>query len=399
MIEGDELSDGRFPRLRVIWFLLPPGLLFLFFPFRILQWAAILTILLILIAYAVSYLLYRSVAVKPVTPIIYCYRNQEVYVDFAINNGSTLPMVNTGITIYTPSDVPEQQKVLFLLDIGKRSCEKAQVRIRMTRRGEFTISPVIVEGSDPLSIFPWKVTARDVSKLVVYPKIHHGLFPPRNGVPAGAIRATHRIYDDVNRIGSIRDYLAGDDIRKIHWKASAKSGELRVTELLPALDAPAVVLLDLDSAIYPTRYRYNRVERAIETAASLVHGLGLLHQRVGFVCNGLDAGTHPVVQPAGHGESAFIVLRILARISTSHDARDPLTMFQEARFAFRAGLRCFLITPRAPSDLATRLSHPTIAALRPRYIHLGDRRADTSEALPIVYRFIDDPAELMSYDG
>ena len=113
-----------------------------------------------------------------------------------------------------------------------------------------------------------QVTLRDVCTLVIYPTIHRASFIPDRGFPGGSIRVKSRIYEDNTRIGSIRDYIPGDDIRRIHWKASAKTGQLRTNQLLSALDAPAVILLDLDASVYPRRYRYEHIERAIEIIRS-----------------------------------------------------------------------------------------------------------------------------------
>jgi uncharacterized protein (DUF58 family) len=246
-------------------------------------------------------------------------------------------------------------------------------------------------------MFPWRKSLRNVGRLVVYPSIHHGLFVPERGVPSGAIRVVNRIYEDVNRIGSIRDYIPGDDIRRIHWKVSAKCGELRTAQLLPAMDAPAVVLLDMDTAAYPSRYRYDHIERAVEVAASLVYALGRTDQRVGVVSNGLDGGSHPIIPPAGHGESAALALRVLARIAPSRDVRDPVSMFLDARFSMQAGMGCFVVTSRPPRALAAQMTHPTVAALRPTYYHLGDRRQPAAGRLPLTYRFLSDPKELFTH--
>ena len=388
--------EGVFPKYRIYWYLLPGILLFLFLPFRFVQWVSILAILFLLVSYATSYLLYRGIKVTVLAPVTYGYRDQDVTTRFIIHNAARFAAVNLGISVFTPSQIPGQQKVLGLLSVAGRSQSVFDVTIRMSGRGEFSLAPIVLEGSDPFSIFPWRIVVRDIARLVIYPHIHHGRFIPKRGIPGGSIRVFDKMYDDVNSIGSIRDYIPGDDIRRIHWKASAKSGELRTAQLLPSMNAPAMVLLDLDSSAYPRKYRYLFIERAVEVAASIVHLFGSMNQQIGLVSNGFDAKSHPIIPPKSVSHSASLALRILARITPSTDAIDPISLFLDARFSTQPGLGCFIISGRSPVELASQLTHPTFAALKPRYIHIAEKRQPSTEGLSIDYLFIDEPQELFN---
>lgn len=391
--------DAYFPTARLVLYVVPIVPLLLFFPFRPLQWVSMLAVLFLLVAALLSGLSYRGVAARAVMPVTYSYPGDEVAMEFVITNHAPVPAVNLGITVFTPSEIPGQQKVQGLLSLAGRSDDRFAARIRMTRRGEYGLPLFMLEGSDPFSVFPWRISLRNACTLVVYPTIHHGVLVPKRGIPGGTIRVQDRIYEDVNRIGSIRDYIPGDDIRRIHWKASAKSGELRTSELIPALDAPSVVLLDMDAAAYPTRYRYARIERSVEVAASLVHALGESGQRVGLIANGLDGGRHPVIPPSGHHASAALALRVLARITADADTDDPISVFLGAGLSLQAGMRCYVVSPRHPDVLAPQLTHPTMVALKPAYCHLTSRRDSVSGGLPIDYYPLEESKELFDRAG
>ena len=392
--EGAATSKRKFPAYRVIWYLTPGVILFLFFPFRLVQWISILAVLFLLISYTASYLLFRGISIAAGQPSSYGYPHDSLVIEFRIENPSLFPAVNLGVSVFTPSPVSGQQKQLGLLTVSGRSAADFAIAIRMDRRGEYDVAPVVLQGSDPWSIFPWRIVHRDIARLVIYPSIYHGGFTPSRGIAGGSIRVFDRMYADVNSIGSIRDYVPGDDIRRIHWKASAKSGELKTSQLLPTMDAPVVVMLDFDSATYPQRYRYSFIERAIEIAASVVYTSGERHQRVGLVSNGLDGDNHPIIPPSGRTASSWLALRVLARIGASQNARDPVSLFLDARIAIQPGMTCVVVSPKTPSLLSAQLTHPTIAALSPIYFHVSDKPEPANAALRIKYRFAEKPQEM-----
>jgi uncharacterized protein (DUF58 family) len=383
-----------FPAGRIFWYSVPAIFAFLFFPFRALQWVSILVILFLLIAYAFSYVLYRGMSAQPVIPVVYGYPDDEYEVELTIINDSPLPALNLGLSVITPSERPGHQKRQGLLALSAESRDRFAAKFSMTRRGEFALPLSNLEGSDPFSLFPWRISYRNLCRVIVYPEIHHGVLIPKRGVSGGAIRVSDPRYEDVNRIGSIRDYVPGDDIRRIHWNATAKSGDLRTSELLTAMDAPTVVLFDMDSAVFEPKYRYERIEHAVEIAASIVHALGDLRQRVGFISNGIASGGNPVIPPTGRTDSAALALRVLARITSSEDVIDPVSIFLDSGFSVQAGMGCYIVSPRSPEEFATRLVHPTMTALRPTYFHLAERRALIPRGIPLDYLLITSPKEL-----
>ena len=384
--------EGRFPKLRIIWFLIPTLIVFLFFPFRIMQWLSLLAFFLLVGTYAFSFILYSSIGVSAQMPVTYGYRGQELGFSIDVINESRLAAVNLALTVFTPSEIQSQLKAQALLTVRGRDRERFRIPLEMRRRGEYSISPVILDGCDPFGLFPWQVRFRGVCTLVIYPTIHRAAFKPERGFPGGSMAVQNRIYEDSTRIGSIRDYMPGDDLRRIHWKASAKTGELRTNQLLFALDAPAVILLDLDVESYPRRYRHEHIERAVEIAATLAHRYGLLKQRIGFVSNGSDGGSPPVVPPQGTESSGPLLLRILARIQPGRGGADPVSAFLAAGFAVQAGMSCLLITPRSPEFYAAQLHHPRLVALRPFFFHLGGDAARVQHP-GITYRRVPDLGE------
>jgi uncharacterized protein (DUF58 family) len=107
--------------------------------------------------------------------------------------------------------------------------------------------------------------------------------------PIGDVRLVHRLYEDPTRIGGVRPYEAGDPLNRIHWRASARAGQLHSKIYEPSTLAGATLVLDFHRAGYPRRGEPHRSELAVTAAASLANAIYELGQQVGLVTNGRDA--------------------------------------------------------------------------------------------------------------
>lgn len=139
------------------------------------------------------------------------------------------------------------------------------------RRGVIPVGPLRVTGQDPLGLVSVARAHGETGEIWVYPRIH-----PLSAVPVGVSRSLDGHIDRVPHgsitFDSLREYVVGDELRRVHWRTSAKVGELMVREYVDTSLPRLVVLLD-------NRARAHRVDRtgvaetfeaACEAAASVV---------------------------------------------------------------------------------------------------------------------------------
>ena len=67
----------------------------------------------------------------------------------------------------------------------------------------------------------------------------------------------------------VREYRQGDDVRRIHWRSTARSGDLMVRREEQALDPSTTVLLDTRAPAHAGRGVHHSLEWAISAAASV----------------------------------------------------------------------------------------------------------------------------------
>lgn len=129
-------------------------------------------------------------------------------------------------------------------------------------RGIHRFGPLTVRLTDPLSITSRRVELAGTSDVLVLPRMV--------ALPSGVRAAAGRVPGDSgggvpqpigDDVGVIREYAVGDDLRRIHWPATAHRGELMVRQSESRHHDRAVILLD--------RSPGPDLELRIEVAASI----------------------------------------------------------------------------------------------------------------------------------
>ncbi|MGH8935671.1 MAG: DUF58 domain-containing protein [Acidimicrobiia bacterium] len=154
---------------------------------------------------------------------------------------------------------------------------RARYEILCRRRGIYRVGPVSLTISDPFGLATRGGEVGPADRLVVYPAVEEleGLPSVRGRDPSQqAVRPqfSHRGGED---FFTLRDYQIGDDLRLVHWRSSAKRGELMIRQLEIPWQSRALVVLD------PRRSAYGSLapfEKAVQGTASVVRHL----HRIGF---------------------------------------------------------------------------------------------------------------------
>lgn len=139
-------------------------------------------------------------------------------------------------------------------------------RLPTHRRGTLQVGPLAIERRDPLGLWHSRRPVGDAVTLLVQP--HVIALDPR---PSGRARHLDGPVSDhaprgTQTFHSLREYTPGDDIRRIHWRSTARTGTLMVQDHVDTSEPSTVVVLDLRSA----RYGDDGFEEAVDVAASIV---------------------------------------------------------------------------------------------------------------------------------
>ena len=167
-------------------------------------------------------------------------------------------------------------------------------------RGRFRTGPLTVRTADPFGLVQLDRQFVATSEVLVTPQIVP--LPPLRG--AGGAGSTgdarpHRIgvvgQDDV----LVREYQQGDDVRRVHWRSTARRGQLMVRREEQSWDPSASILLDSRAGAHAGSGIYSSLEWAVSAAASiglhfLADGYGVeIYEANGPLHVNAGAGQHP----------------------------------------------------------------------------------------------------------
>jgi uncharacterized protein (DUF58 family) len=225
-------------------------------------------------------------------------------------------------------------------------------RLPTDRRAVVPVGPLTLRRSDPFGLLARHHRDHGELRLWVHPRVHALRPSPRarRRDQEGLTDASHggdRIFH------ALREYVVGDDLRRVHWKATAHRGTLMVREHVdPAQPDTTVVLDDRAAALDAERF-----ELAVEIAASvlLASATRRFPVRLRSVSGRLGAAD-------GTGESPTALLDRLA--AAEHDDDNGIEgLIREAGTA--AGRVLVLVTGEldAPTRAHTAAAAPRADAL------------------------------------
>src|SRR5919198_6763977 len=122
-----------------------------------------------------------------------------------------------------------------------------------------------------------------MDRFVVYPRIEDILPMPGSSnreARMGSLRAS-RVPVGLDFFG-LREYEVGDDLRGVHWRSTARTGELMLRQDEMPWEARSTILLDTR----PSTHHGESFERAVEMAASLATAMCRGRRQVRFMTTG-----------------------------------------------------------------------------------------------------------------
>jgi uncharacterized protein (DUF58 family) len=184
------------------------------------------------------------------------------------------------------SDLPghRARRVISLAPRAQRSWRATSP---CTRRGLYTVGPLRITTGDPFGLFRRSRAYGERQHVLVYPRPEE---LPRFFVPPALLpgegrfrRPSHYVTPNAS---SVRQYEPGDSFSRIHWRTTARTGDLMVKlfELDPASDIWLV--LDLERAVQAGEGDDGTEEHAVRIAASIARFFLLANRSVGFLASG-----------------------------------------------------------------------------------------------------------------
>jgi uncharacterized protein (DUF58 family) len=223
-----------------------------------------------------------------------------------------------------PADIEAQPKPQRLLLAGDGEDSEARLQERWTplRLGTIAPAPLQLRLLGTFGLAWWSRRLHCDSK-------EHRVDPdfasdasPVTGRRAGALVPLHSRGNGTDLL-ELRDYQAGDPLRMLAWKASAKRGRLLVREFEQEQQLDLMIVIDAGRAGRQQIGALTRVHHAVNSAARLARHATALGDHVGLLVYD-GRGVRKLIVPTGGATGLRRLHRELAALSSQPDDADPL---------------------------------------------------------------------------
>jgi len=248
-------------------------------------------------------------SIRRVPATDHAYPGSRIRVDVQIRNRSrrTTPLIL--LEDQVPSSFGRSARAVLPGIPGEQEQTIAYL-ITCRRRGRYQLGPARLQFTDPFGLTKILTTIPDTDELVVYPEVEDLSAQPVAAFGAGSGESPYnRIFRGGQEFYGMREYMTGDDLRRIHWPSTARTGHLMIRQEEVARRSVVTILLDTRITALG-RDGGAAFERAVSAAASV----GALLSGRGFTVR-LATSENP---PVTLSEEAF--LEQLASIKAGRSA-------------------------------------------------------------------------------
>src|SRR5216117_1789772 len=238
-----------------------------------------------------------------------------------------------------------------------RGRERVVVRlpVRVPARGAYAIGPLRLRAGDWLGFTQTERTVSLAPEIIAYPVPLAVRDRALASLRPLAETATRRgLVPDPLRFRGVRPHRRGDARKEIHWKASARLGDLQTKLYEPATSLDSIYLVNVASyEQYWIQADPEAAELVVSAATELIRHAADAGRQVGLVTNGIDNLTHqrPRSALARGPRSLQRSLEILARLGP-YAVNSPETVFLRERGRLPWGATLVIVTPRIGQGLA-----------------------------------------------
>lgn len=223
---------------------------------------------------------------------------------------------------------------------------KHTYRIKHVGRGEHHFQSVVVETGDFLGLYAKRVVLPCQDVRLVYPEFHQVVFRQDEAFYEHGQHASPILnHSETAMVSGVRNYMPGDRLTWIHWKATAKKNELMTKEFEERKSQDSFLILDQAASPH--------FEELVSLSASLTHII--LKEDVGMGYTG--TGILPEVLFTGRGEQQKKrIFYQLAKAAEGED-RSVTEYLRNLRNPHAANASYIVVTSSASKELIDVLSY------------------------------------------
>ncbi len=290
----------------------------------------------------------------------------------------------------------------LIISLEKGETAKLSYEILCERRGVYEIGPTFLRTRDPFAFSFNEIIKQTTLTLRVLPKIEKikasDLPFKQTGQWPGVIHSSRR--GSGTEFYGLREYVSGDELRRISWKASARMGRLMSIENESERSTNIVIILDASTDLkLPIDSQDTILEYCIRAAGSLAALFLILGNEVSIINHCLNRAW----LPGGFGKRQ--IKRVLDHLATVKAGEPSVPIGFGLERIFKTKPQVIIVSPLLSAKivdevkdvLAEGYSLIIISPSLPRFTSKGKGKSDEMASRILILERKNAIAELSGY--
>ena len=250
--------------------------------------------------------------------------------------------------------LPERLGTTVKVPVPKLTKDKAvshRYGLRAARRGVYEVGPLVAVTSDPLGFTQRENLVAEKFDLFVHPRIEFVSDRPltRQFEDPPIRPPVSKPWPSGLEFYGMREYVRGDDLRRVVWRASARTGKLMVREAEQGITDHVTIMLDTYRGYHSRDGDYSE---SFETGVRAGASLAVRHLREGYEVK-VETNAGPLTRSLRGAVSQMAVMDAFTKVELS---REPLTnMIMRLVTDPRRDAHNILVTPKLGHAEAAQL--------------------------------------------
>lgn len=250
--------------------------------------------------------------------------------------------------------LPERLGTTVKVPVPKLSKDKTvshRYGLRASRRGVYEVGPLVAVTSDPLGFTQRENIISQKFDLFVHPRIEFVSDRPltRQFEDPPIRPPVSKPWPSGLEFYGMREYVRGDDLRRVVWRASARTGKLMVREAEQGITDHVTVILDTYRGHHSRDGDYSE---SFETGVRAAASLAVRHLREGYQLK-VETNAGPLTRSLRGATSQMMAMDAFTKVDLS---REPLSnVIMRMVTDHRRDAHNILITPKLGHTEAAQL--------------------------------------------
>jgi len=233
-------------------------------------------------------------------------------------------------------------------------------------RGVYHFAPTSCSMQDIFGLFEHTGTFESPASFQIYPRtvpirqwrqLHSGVKGPYS------TSAMQRASKETTQINGVREYIYGDRLSRIHWNATAKTGQWRSKEFEREALPRTIFIIDRYSGAYETSEQF---ELAVSSAASMAQFAFRRSTSIGLLSVG---STKEVLEALPIPDQLTLMMNHFVRIQPDGDI--PLyRMLRQSEMLLPYGSFVVLLTPQRGEETIRAMEWLSRRGVVPMLLHM-----------------------------